>query len=320
MIRYFPIFRGKQFELIAVREFAKDQPENELIRPIIEPVRDPTANAGLSKMIEALEANKLKYTIVLNPGEGHLKDSVEAVSTIVTHLDESDATAENMSFGVLFHAGTKSDHILSAIDGSRLAESEIVLIHDRSSARPEDVQGLADRAVARHVVKTKDSVRTLGDAFKDPSYVQLQSNFKRRKSNTDYIGVPAAPFCHHLYLEEDSYDGLADYLTIGDDYSEGGALPLVLVIHLTYIDPESGQVYIRHFLSKSNKDQSDPAKKFAEALEELVKFINEHELDNPALAAFRAFHDESKYPGLGVIKKLSMLNHLYVMDAALREL
>ncbi|HEY0698978.1 MAG TPA: sce7725 family protein, partial [Micromonospora sp.] len=96
-----------------------------------------------------------------------------------------------------------------------------------------------------------------------------------------------------------------------------GALPLALVIHLTYQDPENDLIYIRHFHSTTNFDQSDPAGKFREAVAALVAFIDERGLDNPALASFRAYHQEGRFPGLGMIKKLSMQNHLYVMHDAL---
>ena len=36
---YFPYLRGKQFELIALREFATQHPNAEKIVPIIEPVK-----------------------------------------------------------------------------------------------------------------------------------------------------------------------------------------------------------------------------------------------------------------------------------------
>lgn len=37
---YFPYLRGKQFDLMALREFATANPNNNNIFPIIEPVKD----------------------------------------------------------------------------------------------------------------------------------------------------------------------------------------------------------------------------------------------------------------------------------------
>ena len=37
---YFPYLRGKQFELLALREFANQNANNNTIIPIIEPVKD----------------------------------------------------------------------------------------------------------------------------------------------------------------------------------------------------------------------------------------------------------------------------------------
>ena len=36
---YFPLLRGKQYELVALKEFAEANPGNQYLCPIIEPVR-----------------------------------------------------------------------------------------------------------------------------------------------------------------------------------------------------------------------------------------------------------------------------------------
>ena len=318
MSGYFPILRGKQFELIAVREFAEERPGNTTVHPIVEPVRDPTEKTGLQRMIAALEENDLRYTIIVNPGEGSLVDAAGGINTIVDHLETTAATPERMSFGVLFHSGG-ADAALAAIDGSELSAAPINLIYDAPLIGPNDVGAMAGRAINFHIAEDKSAVRALGDPFANGAqFVKLRDPFPRQKTNVDYVDAGQSVFwSDHLFLEDDGFVGLSDYLTIGDNFSEGGSLPLALVIHLTYQDPESKLIYLRHFCSTSNADQSDPAGKFLEALEQLVDFADNQNLDNPALEVFRAYHDEKRFPGLGVIKKLSMQNHLYVMDEAL---
>jgi hypothetical protein len=318
MSGYFPIFRGKQFELIAVREFAQQRPNNRVVHPIIEPVRDPTEKSSLQRMISALEENDLRYTIIVNPGEGTLEGSVDGISKIVGHLETTDATVERMSFGILFHAGG-ADDALVAIEDSRLSGAAKNLIYDAPPIGPNDVGAMAGGQVGLHVAEDKGAVRALGNPFANGAeFVKLRDPFPRQKTNLDYVDAGESVFwSDHLYLGDDGFVGLADYLTIGNVYSEGGSLPLALVIHLTYQDPDSGLIYLRHFCSTSNADQSDPGGKFLEALARLVEFANSKELDNPALRVFRDYHAEKRFPGLGVIKKLSMQNHLYVMDEAL---
>lgn len=316
---YCPILRGKQFELIAVREFAQERPKNRTIHPIIEPVRNPNENSGLQRMVAALEENDFRYTIIVNPANGSLSDKHNAAEMVIEHLEESDATAERMSFGILFHSGG-ADVVLKAIEASTLSKAEKVLVYDGPPIGPTDVGDMLGQQVQFHVVDDKNAVRILGEDFaRDPNFVKLDDPFPKRRKNTEYVGAKPSVFCRdHLFLEADGYMGLSDYLTVGSAFSDGGALPLALVIHLTYQDPETKLIYLRHFCSRSNDDQSDPGGKFLEAVAELVAFADSQELKNPALDAFRAYHEEERFPGLGMIKKLSMQNHLYVMDEALR--
>lgn len=68
---YFPYLRGKQFELIALREFAEQYPDTAKIVPIIEPVKS-TFN-GLNTAAEVMFEKRLKFALVLNPTDGDFK-------------------------------------------------------------------------------------------------------------------------------------------------------------------------------------------------------------------------------------------------------
>lgn len=60
---YFPYLRGKQFELIALREFAEQYPDTAKIVSIIEPVKS-TFN-GLNTAAEVMFEKRLKFALVL---------------------------------------------------------------------------------------------------------------------------------------------------------------------------------------------------------------------------------------------------------------
>ena len=49
----------------------------------------------------------------------------------------------------------------------------------------------------------------------------------------------------------------------------------------------------------------------------LVAFCDGYRLDNPAVAAFRSYASSGAFPGLGMVKKLSIQNHLYVATEAM---
>jgi hypothetical protein len=64
---YYPYLRGKQFELIALREFA-DSYNNYAIMPIIEPVK-PTFNS-MTLAINIMRDRGLRFALILNPQVG----------------------------------------------------------------------------------------------------------------------------------------------------------------------------------------------------------------------------------------------------------
>ena len=65
-----------------------------------------------------------------------------------------------------------------------------------------------------------------------------------------------------------------------------------------------------HFVSKDNDDISDPANKFYQAVKQLVEWNKAQQLDTLAIQTFEKICAEQSYPGLGVVKKLSLMHHL----------
>ena len=62
---YHPYFRGKQFELVTIRETAKMLAENNFT-PIIEPVRESLA--GLKKSVDAIKKAGLRGSVWVQSG------------------------------------------------------------------------------------------------------------------------------------------------------------------------------------------------------------------------------------------------------------
>lgn len=68
---YYPYLRGKQFELLALREFSGQYVNNDRIIPIIEPVKEQVK--GLNQTAKVLIDNGMEFAVVLNPKEGDFK-------------------------------------------------------------------------------------------------------------------------------------------------------------------------------------------------------------------------------------------------------
>ena len=72
---YFPFLRGKQFELIALREIAKTITGSNTINPIIEPVKKKTST--YQKTLETLCQGNINFTVIINPSVG---DKISVIS------------------------------------------------------------------------------------------------------------------------------------------------------------------------------------------------------------------------------------------------
>jgi hypothetical protein len=302
---YHPYFRGKQFELITVREMAPLLAALDF-RPIIEPVRETLS--GLHKALDAVVEAAGKAVVIVNPHHGDLSGAGGPLTKL---LQEKYLELPNISAGILLKQGMSLGDALACHEEH--VDHTPVFVHSGFT----DAKALAEELGAF----TKDNCHVFVDRFCGKLY---QRNFKgahrvllkdgfRRMRNADYESVE--PFSDlHATFPDEGVDGFGDFLIVGDDYTEGGGPAYAVAIHLTFIDPEqddSMQIY--HFVSTSRDTPKDPAGKFGEALDQMITRINgenSHVLETDAVKEFRAFHNEGHFPGLGYVKKLSMNHHI----------
>ena len=115
------------------------------------------------------------------------------------------------------------------------------------------------------------------------------------------------------------YEHFGDYLTIGETYQEGGGPAYAVAIHITYINSTNDDtIWINHYISDSNDSPSDPGNKAREALRKLSHDISTGNLpaQSEALNMLLEYYKNDRYPGLGMLKKLSMWHHLHIMNNA----
>lgn len=91
MIKYYPVLRGKQYELIALRELAgffQSSPCS--IHPVIEPVRSRTSSRLRTTSI-ALNQSGIDHSIIFNPHVGDFQDDTQIGKyPVVEQLAESE--------------------------------------------------------------------------------------------------------------------------------------------------------------------------------------------------------------------------------------
>ena len=149
-------------------------------------------------------------------------------------------------------------------------------------------------------------------------YIRLDDPFEKQQRNADFLDISGHKFTEkHLYYLQDRYNGFADFTISPREFTDGGATPRAVVIHLTYLNAQSeNQIWIRHFTSEQ-MIQDNVQGKFAEAAKKAIQFCNELPLDNSAITELRYYYNEQKYPGLGTVKKISIKNHLLIVRSFL---
>ena len=301
---YFPYFRGKQYELITIRETAPLLSEMSFV-PIIEPVREETS--GLRKALEAVSEANARAIVILNPAVGDFQGRNEELTRFV-----EDGFQENRNIvgGVLLTENTTIDQFNDLL--SEIPCEEVALIHSGFS----DGKLLADEISDNDHIKTSvflDGGKLYQRHFRNhQTRVLVKDGFEQR---TNREHPPDEIFSDlHITFPDENMDGFGDFLIVGKPFIEGGGPAYTVAIHLTYIDEDRDEaMYVRHFKSSQQDTPKNPGGKFADALAQLVRAVdapNTKFWNTTALDEFRELHRRGHYPGLGYIKKLSMRHHI----------
>jgi hypothetical protein len=304
---YHPYFRGKQFELITIRESADVMAKAGFV-PIIEPVKGTLT--GLDRTLKAVCEAGGKAIVIVNPHHGDLSEDGVTISSLLEKgfLDKNGITA-----GILLKENTSLAAAWACYE--QHSAHAPTFIHAGFTEAKALAEKLGDNLDAsRHAFFERYCGKLYRKHFKGAYRALLRDGFEKRR-NADHQKVPVERFSDlHVTFEEEDMDGFGDFLIVGDDYTEGGGPAYAVAIHLTFINPDDDDVmYIYHFVSSTNDTPTDPGGKFAQALSKLVAKLDSGTsklLESSAIKEFRGLHANGHFPGLGSVKKLSMRHHI----------
>lgn len=299
---YFPYLRGRQFELIALRELVEEGVLSNRIIPIIEPVK---LSSTLVKAIEVYSKAERQLGYITNPRVGSFNDDAaeEKNEKLKIRLAQSLKDNSNILFINLLNPNDNPETFIEEYSdnmGTICVDKDAVPVYEEYFMEADVKYNLIpDKMGLRRKIRKKK--------------VLLSDKFNKRERNSDYLGVEDEPFSEdHLFYAEEGYEGFSDYSVVGAEYSDTGFAPYAVAIHIVYFD-EDNSLRVRHFVSESNDDVSDTTGKFQEALSKLVEWNKEKKLDTYAMKEFEALYRREAYPGLGTVKKLSIMHHLELM-------
>ena len=303
---YYPYFRGKQYDLITIRENATLLAESGFT-PIVEPVKE--ALNGLKRTLESIKEVNGEIVLIVNPPNGDHSDDSSAIHTLLTN-DFSDY--DKLLVGIYLSEETtlvEVSEICNTHKNKRLA-----FIHAGFSEAKGLLGLIAEQAYdSEHIFLEQFCGKLYRKNFFGLKRILLKDGFKRRQANRLHPEVEFFSDLHATYSEE-GMNGFGDYLIVGDDFSETGGPAYSVAIHITFIDLlKDEEMHIYHFKSDRYDTPTDPAGKFQEALNKLYL-----EVESPASQIFKssAIHEflslraRGHFPGLGYVKKLSMQHHI----------
>jgi hypothetical protein len=313
---YYPYLRGKQFELILLKDNSRFINNNN-IHPIIEPVKSDFA--ALNRAIAEMCKNRVECTLIANPKAGKNPVKTEMI------LDELFAgtlkKCDNVAIGYILYSQSKLSKLLMLLEKYKKFNFSIIhcgytngkylskkIEKFKNIKKHIFIEGFAGKLYQRQL-KNNDIKRIL-----------IRNGFKPRKKNADY--PPSEHFSDlHITYPDEGMDGFGDYLIVGDDYSETGGPAYAVAIHLTYLDLDE-DMFIYHFVSDQTDSPTDPGGKFLEALKKLVTKAKDpasHIYKSKAVNMYLDLYKKKHYPGLGYVKKLSMQHHIELIAKYLRQ-
>jgi len=304
---YQPYLRGKQNEMMALRELIPLISVNQSkISPIIEPVK-PSRNFEISlrKLIE----NNINFTIIVNPQVGKFKSNYN----IFAYLSPILNGYTNYQAGIIIENFNNAPIITQHMAANNLTPLGFTIIYNSTDTiHTQDVILFTNfLPIIYNVVNLKKTItdRNFIQNFSSNSRVTLVDYFKSQSKNILYLHNPDSTFSNDFanFINQGNV-GFGDYLTVGEDYSETGASPYAVAIHISYLNINT--ISVKHFTSDTNHDQSDPAGKFFEANQKLVNWCQANGINTLGCNGFIQLQNNQHYPGLGILKKFSIMNHI----------
>ena len=298
---YYPYLRGRQYELIGLRELCEKNKLQNII-PVIEPVKtSPT----LLRLLKTFYDSKKEFIFIKNPSVGTFQKDLEFDSEYKDKFEKLlTACKPYMTNGIIMK---------SSINSVEDSKNSVALCFSM-----DHVQHCNDLNLQFKYVFIPDS-STARRKIKMPK-ILFEDRFEAEERNADYADDDDKSFSSDFfYFGDDCFEGFSDFSIVGNEYNESGFAPFAVAIHIVYMEKDEDELRIHHFVSDSNEDINNPQKKFYEALNKLVNFpaLQNDINDTYALQEFKRIYGHETYPGLGTIKKLSIMHHIELVSKLL---
>jgi hypothetical protein len=305
---YFPVLRGRQYEVIALRELAEQISQWPIV-PVIEPITAAYLANNLPQFVES----GMEFCLIVNP-----------------RLPRQNPLSQDSVYGNIVEG------ILDEFEGFRPT------LYVNGQTQAEDIQAFSARYapldLGRSYFLMSDPTNDATDAIiqDDPVYVFCRGISAGRRNSFDLnarvliedpfrlqnnVDYPPNEFFsdRHLGTASADYEHFGDYSMIGDNFKEGGGLPMAVAIHYMVANQSTRAIELHHYISDQHETRGHVAEKFLEALDKLVAAIPaQGDLNRTGVTEeFEHLHQQQHSPGLPTLKKLGIQRHLELIGTLL---
>lgn len=304
---YFPILRGKQFELSLLSDSHLLFQQASPVYPIVEPIR--TLLSSETKWRQFRDRN-IRFGLIVNPSVGELlgRELYPQIGAVAA-LSEG----EHVQFFYRVSANTTATQIRTFREWHGRRGGGIFV-----ASEPADRDALAElkrvSAQLYYLVRVERISEATLNALRGGRCVAISDPFVPRARNADF---PDQEFFtdRHRTFSENNYVGFGDYSIVGDRFRDGGgAAHAVAIHHLMFDGAHRRRLIVRHFLSDDQEGTENRSGKEVQAMSNLVNAVRgiEHS-DTPTCAEYARYVAQDKARGLGYLKKMQMRHHVELM-------
>ena len=241
MQNYFPFLRGKQHELISVRDLASDIAKNGRIHPIIEPVNNnDTTRISIDRFIE----QSMPFLFICNPIHGKFRDNAAGLRTDL--IDEALIDCDNWTPSLYVDEQTAVQELEGFIE--TYDNYSLALIYNGLPQRNAVREMIENDYSGWHVFMDHRVESDYIQSVVKDSCVRVADKFARKPRNADY---PPMEFFTDLNTKAGNSNGthFGDFSIVGDHYSDTGGPAYAVALHHIHYAEDSRTLNISHFIS-----------------------------------------------------------------------
>lgn len=280
---YYPYFRGKQFDLLALKTLIEEERLSKKIIPIIEPVK----NSPTLKKFLALTQNKNHLIFIIeNPQAGDFL--TEEGYTELQELDMPKAAIIDQSLETM------------------ALVPELLVVFESSPVLMSDWQVSTSKVLVHEEFRLLQKIQGELILSEDPFTRLPRTSFYSEKEDELFSNT-------HLTFHKKGFIGFSDFSIDSRIYYDQSYPSPILSLHLVYF--EGGNLRIHHFLS--SEDLPSQKEKFMDLMSKITSFgIDKLCGEQPTLGLQLLLENQAqdKFPGMGVMRKAAVMHHMELMS------